>query len=151
MKIPQYELWIKDQQPYLVKENTVRCEGALQNPEKIYEFMCQNYRISEKAEEYSYVIAQNNKCVPVGVFFMSKGTVANTFLNPREIYIRLLLSGAAGFVLVHNHPSGDVTPSRNDMLCTEAIKKAGDMIGIQLLDHIIIGNGFYSFQEKGDL
>ena len=151
MNIPQYELYLKEQQPYLVKENTVRCERALQDPEKVYEFMCQNYRISEKAEEYSYVIAQNTKCEPIGVFFMSKGTVANAFLNPREIYIRLLLSGAASFVLVHNHPSGSVTPSNDDMLCTTRIKKAGDMIGIQLLDHIIIGNGFYSFQEKGTL
>lgn len=151
MIISQYELRLKDQQPYLVKENTVRGEGSLQNPQKIYEFMCQNYHLSEMAEEHSYMIAQNANCVPVGIFFMSKGTATNTLLNPREIYIRLLLSGATGFVLVHNHPSGNVTPSRDDMLCTERIKKVGDMIGIQLLDHIIVGNGFCSFQEKGIL
>jgi len=71
---------------------------------------------------------------------------------PREIFIRALLSGAVGIIIIHNHPSSDITPSSQDLLVTEKIAQAGKMIGVELLDHIIIGgNEYCSLKELGVL
>ena len=70
----------------------------------------------------------------------------------REVFKNLILSNAAGFIFFHNHPSGDVSPSEGDMEVTEKLKKAGDLLDIPLLDHIIIGGtygkSFFSFREQ---
>lgn len=70
-------------------------------------------------------------------------------ITPRELFIEALQKNAVSIVLMHNHPSGDPTPSREDMLITKRILDAGALIGIELLDHIIIGNNQYmSFREE---
>lgn len=72
-------------------------------------------------------------------------------LNKRkgEIFIRLLLVGASNFVIAHNHPSGDCTLSKEDINLTKRIKYCADIMGIPLLDHIIIGEGYNSFHQNG--
>lgn len=75
---------------------------------------------------------------------LTKGTVNASLIAPREIFIHALKAGAVGIVLVHNHPSGDDTPSREDLTATEKVRCAGDIIGIRLLDHIIIGSGHFT-------
>lgn len=74
---------------------------------------------------------------------ISIGTVNASLLSPREIFTRALECRAVSIVLVHNHPSGDPTPSDEDLKVTEQVKKAGEIIGISLLDHIIIGQKKY--------
>ncbi|MHB1462399.1 MAG: RadC family protein [Armatimonadota bacterium] len=69
-----------------------------------------------------------------------RGTVAETFLSPREVYSIALRLGAAGIMLAHNHPSGDPSPSTADIMATKRIKQAGEMIGIPLIDHIVVGD-----------
>lgn len=70
-------------------------------------------------------------------------------ITPRELFIEALQKNAVSIVLMHNHPSGDPTPSREDILITKRILDAGALIGIELLDHIIIGNNQYmSFREE---
>ena len=72
-----------------------------------------------------------------------------SIISPREIFIEALEKNAVAIVLVHNHPSGDPTPSENDFRFTKRIQEAGKLIGIELLDHIIIGNNCYtSFAEE---
>ena len=72
--------------------------------------------------------------------------------TPRELFIEALQKNAVSIIILHNHPSGDPTPSREDMLTTKRILDAGALIGIDLLDHIIIGNNCYmSFREEGML
>lgn len=83
------------------------------------------------------------------MFEASHGTVNASFVNPREIFIRLLLVGASAFVVSHNHPSGDYTPSKEDIHITRRLKECADMMGITLLDHIIIGDGYSSLKESG--
>ena len=85
---------------------------------------------------------------PLGVFEISHGTINQSICNPRDIFIKALLCGAAGIILAHNHPSGDVAPSKNDMEIYKRVKEAGQLLGIGLLDNIIIGNGYYSFTEN---
>ncbi len=81
-----------------------------------------------------------------------KGTVGRSFMEPREILIEALKADAVSFVLLHNHPSGDPTPSTADIEITKRLKSAGDLIGIKLKDHIIIGDKKYvSLKSTGDL
>ena len=75
---------------------------------------------------------------------LTKGTVNASLIAPREIFIHALKANAVGIILVHNHPSGDDTPSREDLAATEKVRCAGDLIGIRLLDHIIIGSGHFT-------
>ena len=85
----------------------------------------------------------------IGESLISKGTVNATLVSPRELFIEALQKNAVSIILLHNHPSGEPTPSREDLLVTKRIKEAGSLIGIELLDHIIIGNNCYlSFAEK---
>ena len=83
---------------------------------------------------------------------LSKGTVNVSVISPREVLIEALKVNAVRFALIHNHPSGDPSPSREDCLMTKRIKEAGAIMGMALLDHIIIGDNVYiSFKERGIL
>ena len=71
-------------------------------------------------------------------------------LEPREIFVTALRNKAVHIILLHNHPSGDPTPSKEDILFTERLRDAGDLVGVTLLDHIIIGDNVYvSLREQG--
>ena len=92
----------------------------------------------------------NSKAKLIGESDVSKGTVNASVITPRELFIEALQRNAVSIVIMHNHPSGDPTPSREDLLTTKRIMEAGLLIGIELLDHIVIGNNCYvSFREKG--
>ena len=81
---------------------------------------------------------------------LSKGTVNASVLTPREVFLAALAHHAVYIVLVHNHPSGDPTPSAEDILLTRLVGESGEMIGIPLMDHIVIGDGTYlSLKEQG--
>ena len=95
------------------------------------------------AEEYVYLICADTKCHISGVFELSHGSADSSVLKPREVFIRALLAGAVNIILVHNHPSGDPTPSRDDFQITGRIRESGKMIGVELIDHIIIGDPEY--------
>jgi len=84
----------------------------------------------------------------LGIFLLSKGTIDMSLLGIREIYIRALLAGASRIILCHNHPSKDCTPSEKDIVNTKKVKDAGDIMGVELLDHIVIGGpSYFSFME----
>jgi len=81
---------------------------------------------------------------------VSVGSLNQSIVNVREVMKSVLLSSAAAIILVHNHPSGDPEPSGEDLSITKRLKESGDLIGIPILDHIIIGEGQYvSFVERG--
>jgi DNA repair protein RadC len=83
---------------------------------------------------------------------MFKGTVNASMISPREIFLEALSSRAVQIILLHNHPSGDASPSREDLQVTKRIREAGELVGITLTDHIIIGEHTYvSFREKNYL
>jgi len=78
------------------------------------------------------------------------GTLNASLVHPREVFKAAILKSAAAVILAHNHPSGDVTPSRDDLDLTDRLVKAGQIIGIDVLDHLIIGGDeFLSFKERG--
>lgn len=92
----------------------------------------------------------DSACNYVKEYEVSLGTVNASVASPREIFIEALRAQAVHVILVHNHPSGNPTPSNEDVAITDKIVKAGEIIGIGIIDHIIIGdNTFISFREKG--
>ncbi len=83
---------------------------------------------------------------------ISEGTLTSSLVHPREAFRDAIRESAASVIFVHNHPSGDPSPSREDILLTERLKAAGETVGIRVLDHIIVGDGSYaSMLEKGYL
>ena len=83
---------------------------------------------------------------------VSMGTLDTSLVHPREVFRQAVSEAAAGLILVHNHPSGDPTPSREDLEVTKRLVAAGELLGIRIYDHIIVGDGrFVSLAETGDL
>jgi len=104
-------------------------------------------------QEAFYVIALDNKTrmlqAPVEVF---KGVASACYISAREIFQKALLMNAVSIIIAHNHPSGSLDPSSQDIAITRQIKEAGDIVGIRLLDHIVISkNGYMSFADMGML
>ncbi len=120
---------------------------SFQNPSTIAEYYMEDMRHIQ--QEVMKILFLNTKTKLIGETNISKGTINASLVSPRELFIDALQMGAVSIILLHNHPSGDPTPSKDDLLVTKRIKSAGDLIGIDLLDHIIIGNNCYvSFCEK---
>lgn len=119
MRITVYKTELNDDlHTELIKErayNYSNSTGNLSNPDAIVNLMNDVFRMNKLSEEYLYMIALNTKCHPIGVFEVSHGASNYSVCNPREIFNRLLLCGANSFVLLHNHPSGDSTPSKEDI------------------------------------
>ena len=83
---------------------------------------------------------------------VSVGTLNKAIVHPREVFKTAILSNAASIMAFHNHPSGETTPSQQDIQLTNRLYEAGELLGIKLLDHLIIGDGtFTSLKEKGYL
>ena len=106
-------------------------------------------RIHEKSEEYMYMICMNTKNKVIGVFEISHGSVNASIVMPREVYQKALLANATSIIVMHNHPSGDCTASREDIEVTKRLAEAGKIVGVELLDHIIIGDSYSSLKELG--
>ena len=97
------------------------------------------------------VLLLNGRHRALGVNLVSLGTANAGLVHPREVYKPAILAGATGIILSHTHPSGDSAPSQEDREVTKRLAEAGKILGIQLLDHIILGDPgeFFSFKEKG--
>ena len=102
-------------------------------------------------QESMKLLMLDTKSRLIGEKDISKGTVNAALITPRELFIEALERGAVYIILLHNHPSGDPTPSKNDLLLTQRVNEAGELIGIHLLDHIIIGNNCYYSLAEGQM
>ena len=129
--------------PILVKEQVKNytAESNFSDPEIIVKAMNDMFGASDAAEEYVWLLAMDVKCHVLAVFELSHGTVDCSHAGIREAMIRLLLTGASCFVLLHNHPSGDVSPSRADLQAIKRLADAAGIMCIKFLDHIIVGRG----------
>lgn len=155
MRINTYELELNDDKiPCLVKEKGINYpiigDRSLNSPKRIVDMFNDAFRLNKKAEEHIYIMAANTKMHPIGFFELSKGAVNLSLCGQREVLIRCLLCGAVNVVVLHNHPSGDVSASREDITMCKTLKAALRMVGINLIDSIIIGDDCYlSFNESG--
>jgi DNA repair protein RadC len=96
------------------------------------------------------IICLNTKNEPTALHQVSCGTLNASLVHPRETFKLAILSNSASIIAAHNHPSGEPTPSSEDVELTERLRDSGTLLGIELLDHIILGNGnFVSMKEQG--
>lgn len=103
-----------------------------------------------KEQEEFHVMFFNTKQVLIREILLSRGTVNAALATPREIYAEALRNQAVSIILVHNHPSGNPEPSQEDIELTWNIREAGEIIGLPLIDHVIIGdNAYVSLKERG--
>lgn len=117
-------------------------------PETIARYYMEDMRHRDR--EVLKLVLLNAKSRLIGECDISTGTVNMALISPRELYVEALRRGAVSIILLHNHPSGDPAPSREDILITRRVHEAGRLIGVELLDHIVIGdNCFVSMREKG--
>ncbi|MTO64836.1 DNA repair protein RadC [Turicibacter sanguinis] len=102
--------------------------------------------------EQFIIACLNTKNEPTNISVVSVGSLNKAIVHPREVFKTAILSNAASIMAFHNHPSGETTPSQQDIQLTNRLYEAGELLGIKLLDHLIIGDGtFTSLKEKGYL
>ena len=116
-------------------------------PKTIAQYYMEDLR-HEKLEHMKLLML-NSKAKLLGETTISKGTVNASLVTPRELFIEALQKNAVSIIILHNHPSGDCTPSRNDIAVTDRLIEGSGIFSIELCDHIIIGdNEYYSFYEN---
>ncbi len=128
------------------RESVFNCN----NPADVAEHYMERLRHEER--EKVILLCLDNKLNLIEECLLSIGTVNSASLSPRDVFMHALKCGASGIILLHNHPTGDPTPSRADVSITNKISQSGNMLDIRLRDHIIIGDrSFCSLKEKGML
>lgn len=152
MRIVKYRVEVEkeNKRSLLVKEDAKNYGACdfLDSPKKISRMMCDIFSADKLANEHVWLLCLTAKSKLVGLFEVSHGGVDSSVVSPREILTRVCLVGTSWFVLVHNHPSGDHTPSGSDIKCTKKLSEASEILGVAFLDHIIIGdNGYFSMRE----
>jgi len=107
--------------------------------------------LRHETKEHFIALHLDGKNRVVCIDMVSTGSLNQSIVHPRELYKTALLSSAAAVILIHNHPSGDPTPSTEDLEVTRRLREAGELLGIRILDHIVIGETYYSFTERGHI
>ena len=105
--------------------------------------------LRQETKEYFFALHLDGKNRICCIDEISVGSLNQSIVHPREVFKTALLSSAAAIILLHNHPTGDPTPSREDLVITRRINEAGELLGVKVLDHIIIGDSFVSFVNQG--
>ena len=108
--------------------------------------------LMQETKELFLTLHLDGKNRIIAVDMVSIGSLNQSIVHPREVFKSACLSNAAAVILIHQHPTGDPTPSREDIAITNRLKEAGELMGIRVMDHIIVGDGSYhSFVESGEL
>jgi DNA repair protein RadC len=125
-------------------------ECTLDTPRGCFLLLRDVLDLGAEAVEKFGIIALNSKLKATGVHVVSVGGLNHTFVEPREVFQAALLNNAHSIIAFHNHPSGDPKPSVEDVSITRRLREAGRLLGIEVLDHIVVGNeGFVSMKEEG--
>jgi len=118
----------------------------LNNPKKVFHLI--RDKLTDYHKEHFYLIVLNTRNYSVAE--VSIGILNSSLVHPREVFVEAIKNHAASIILVHNHPSDDPTPSKDDVILTQKLVAAGKILGIEVTDHIIVTkNEFFSFKAKG--
>lgn len=109
------------------------------------------YFLDKRDAEEFLVVNLDTQHRPIRIVRVTRGTLNASLVHPREVFRAAIADCAAAIILAHNHPSGDPTPSQDDIATTSRLKQAGDIIGIRVLDHIVVGEYCISLAERGSL
>jgi len=132
----------------IVSERRKSNLGAIKTPDDVYNKLLKRYR-NEPKEQF-IVITLNGTHEPISVSIASIGLVNRTIIHPREVFCRAIQDMATAILVCHNHPSGSLQPSDEDTEITERLCKAGHLLGIHVLDHIIFSKkDFLSLRKEG--
>lgn len=126
------------------------CKATINSPADIRDLLTKHMEMHLEAEEVFIMVTVDTKHRVTGIFEVARGHLSSCLIHPREVFKRALLMNASKIFVAHNHPSGDVTPSKDDVEITKRLRDAGDILGVSLLDHLIIGDTpkeYYSFKE----
>ena len=139
----------------IVRLKQVVCESTLEMQKITSSFGIGQWLMDEignETQEVLMLLCLNTKNEVNSLSVVHRGTINQSIAHPRDIFQRAILSNATRIFIAHNHPSGSHQPSQNDCLFTEKIKQAGELLGIELLDHLVVtSNSYYSFREEGKL
>lgn len=137
----------------LINENRKTTKKITSFDEAIdYIYETQGVYLRDKENEYFYIMLLNTKNSPIDTIMISKGSLNATVVDPKDIVKAASIKNASSVILIHNHPSGDTEPSKNDIELTKKIKTALEFINVRLLDHIITGKNksdCFSFAKNG--
>jgi DNA repair protein RadC len=123
---------------------------ALKSAEDVYRDFSD--RLAKEKREMFYVVLLTNKNKKIREVKISEGSLTASLVHPREVFNPVIRESAAAVIFVHNHPSGDPAPSPEDIDITKRLKQVGEVMGVRVLDHVVIGHGkYYSFSDKGML
>lgn len=137
----------------LVKERGINyASSQISDTESLYKLLCDVCHMDRLPEEHCYLICLTSKAKVAGIHELSVGDLSSSIVHPRSVYQRAILNNSYAIIVAHNHPSGDPTPSPDDIRTTQRLEEAGEILGIKLLDHIIVGDGAYtSLRAEGIL
>lgn len=121
----------------------------MNSADKVYAYI-KDYLVNKK-QEYFYALYLDSKKNLIDKKLLFIGTINKSIVHPREIFKNAYLLSASSIICVHNHPSGDPLPSQEDINITNHLVDIGKLQGIEVVDHIIVGNNYYSFYENGDI
>jgi len=131
---------------YLVREGNADEVIKLNNSSDVYELIKDELANSDREMLLSVMVTSKNQLI--GVETVSIGSISATSMSPREVFKSAILANAVGIILCHNHPSGELTPSNEDIQMTKLLVEAGKLLGIKVLDHIIVSNkGYQSLSD----
>ena len=136
----------------VVRETAAPPPRVLSNPAAVRELARDLLRDADDDREHCWLVLLNSQHHYLLSTLISIGTLNASLVHPREIFGPAVRYGAAALILLHNHPSGDPTPSREDIRMTRQLVECARVFDIQILDHVVIGNGteaFTSFAERG--
>lgn len=120
------------------------------NSEIVFQYF--NNLFYDKKQEYFYCVYLDNRKKVIDVKLLFIGTINQSLVHPREVFKEALLLSASGIICIHNHPSGSIIPSKEDLELTKRLINIGLLMGIVIVDHLIIGNNkYYSFMENGNM
>ena len=124
-----------------------REEIVIRGPEDLFKLL--RPRIGREDREHFVAVLLSTRNAVIGIETISVGSLNASIVHPREVFKPAILHSAAAIALAHNHPSGDVTPSEEDLAITRRLKEAGNLLGIDLVDHVVIGHrSFTSLKER---
>lgn len=132
----------------MIKENDVMydCGVSLTSPDRMYDVF-KKHGLDLEAEEVLVLVAMDIKNNVIGYFEVSHGALSSSIIQPREIFKRLYLCNAGSFAIAHNHPSGNCSPSNEDIAVTKRLAECAKLLGVNFIDHLIVcSDGFYSFR-----
>ena len=131
----------------LVDEPPLLSKKAIKNPRDVIEVMGEHLQKYDR--ELFCILNLQTKGQVINMNIVSMGTLNIALVHPREVFKSAILSNAAGLILLHNHPSGECTPSESDIKTTKQLVECGNLMQIPVKDHVIVGGGnYYSFREN---